>query len=234
MKNMRNIVVFFLLFPFVITQQVIAADIESRATDTYASLAASAFQQDNVVVAVDLLLEKNVPLGQIVGSAANRRVPMDSLVAALLDAGLAQDEIILQTMLGPVYFKNALTALGANGISAKTVLKLLVRKRAEKRRIVETCSFMLDQEGYSKADILRALVEAEADRDTIVAVVRELDIPPATVAGVFQAAARAPRGFGHVFTRQALPQPALTAMGISRITPGDAFKKRDIISPSSP
>lgn len=197
------------------------------------SLARSAFAEGDAGVAVKLLLEKNVPVPMIVDTAIKSGVSREKLVTALLAAGIDRETVVLQVVQAGGYVGTNLRALSASGISPREIFLLLVRRNRGMEEILDAAQFMLDQ-GYSKAEVLEALSTVEADREVVVQIVRRLNIPPATVVSAYRPGVLESRGFGHVFCRHALPQPALVALGVARIHAADPFKNRSVISPSSP
>ncbi len=224
--------VILLVFLAIAGYPVIASENWSQNGDD--SLAGAAFAEGDVNVAVRFLLEKQVPLPVIIRNAVNSGVSQNELVSALLAAGIVRETVILQMVQSPLYFGTALEALNANGISAREIFILLVQKNMDIERIVDAGQFMLRQ-GYSKAEVLKALSAAKAERVVVVQVVQRLQIPPATVVSAYQPEVQQMRGIGHLFIRQTLPQPAWLILGMSHIGPSDAFKDpRKIISPSRP
>lgn len=204
------------------------------------TLPQSAFEEGDASTAIPMLINEGVPVPEIISAATRNDVAAEAVVAGLLKAGVSEEEIVFHIMEGPMPSETALLALDANGIAATTVLGYLIKWRNSSGNIYETSDFML-QQGYSKEELLQELADADADRNLVVQVVRWFSIPPATVVAVYQpeagtGAAEATEGFGHVFARQSIPQPALFAAGASRIGNNDAFTNRGggVISPIQP
>lgn len=201
-------VAFFIGLPVLVT----GADIPAM---TYSeTLPQSAFEKGNPVAAVRMLLKEGVPLSGIIKGAKKSGLSQDAIVAALLDAGVSGEKVVLFCLQGPLSFKRALPILDEYGVSPDKVLVWLITWETGVHGVRETCDYML-KHGYSQVDLLTIMSEAGAERHLVVQVVRWFKIPPAAVIAVYQTFLDY---FGHVFNRQSLPQPALLSIGVGRIT----------------
>jgi len=197
------------------------------------TLPRSAFQASDVRGAVLVLVDENVPITEIIQSGLRSGASHESLVGALLAAGVPEKTVITKAMQGPMSAGKALKALSTHKVPPAKVLKYLIEWESPSGTVYETCDYML-KHGYTEADLLRALSNANAERETVAQVVRWFDIPPATLVSVLQPAEPGPERFGHVFARHVLPQPAQLALGVSRVNNSDAFKNRGPVSPMKP
>ncbi len=207
--------------------------VETPSTTYSETLPQSAFQLGDAEAAVKMLLDSGVPISVIINAAIQNGVSPEALVGALLGAGISAEKVVLYCLEGPMPFEKVLYALKAHGVLPEDVLTWLIKRRMSSSAIYDVCDFMLKQ-GYSKADLLRVLKDADADRKLVIQVVRWFDIPPATVVAVYQSLGRrAAVFFGLFFTRHSLPQPALLAIGVARINV-DECGSRPVISPMKP
>ena len=92
---------------------------------------------------------------------------------------------------------------------------------------------MLDS-GYTQSALMEALFRSGTDFNTIGIAAERLGIPPATIVVAYRTVFGGQGRFGHLYTRQSLPQPALIAVGVARINNNDAFSGRNEISASTP
>jgi hypothetical protein len=225
----KHIVAVGVLF-FVLWTTVSVAAVDTPAMSYSETLPQSAFEKGDPYAAVKMLLKAKVPVQDIINAAIRNGIAQDVIVSALLAAGIAPEKVVLYCLQGPISFKNVLAALQDFGVPPENVLTWLINWKTGLDGLYATCDFML-KNGRSKADLLRTLGEAGADRDLVVQVVRWFDIPPATVIAVYQTFLDY---FGHVFNRNALPQPALLAIGVARITVEECADCRPVISPMVP
>ncbi len=207
-----------------------AVAVQTQPASYSETLPQSAFQESDADSAVIMLLDSNVPISVIISAAIQSGVTEEAIVGALLSAGIPPKDVVRHCLEAHISFQGALKALKKYGVAPDLVLTWLIKWNLGIDGIYDTCAFMLDNE-FSKADILRVLKEAEADREIVVQVVRWFDIPPATVVAVYQSFLDY---FGHVFNRSALPQPALLSIGVARITPVLDDPCRPVISPMRP
>ena len=225
----KHFVAIAVLF-FVARATVSVAAVDTPPLTYSETLPQSAFENGDPSAAVKMLLKSKVPVPDIINAALQNGITQDVIVSALLAAGIAPEKVVLYCLQGPISFKNALAALLQFGVPPENVLTWLIEWKTGLDGIYETCDFML-KNGRSKADLLRTLGAAGADRDLVAQVVRWFDIPPATVIAVYQTFLDY---FGHVFNRHALPQPALLAIGVARITIENCIDCRPVISPMVP
>ncbi len=226
---MKKFTVLGVVVCFVFGLPLFAGAINVPASTYSETLPQSAFEKGDVSAAVKMLLNANVPIALIIKAAKNSGVSPSALVEALLAAGIEPEKIILFCLQGDLDFESALGVLNERGTPPEQVLTWLIQWETGLGGLYETCDFMLRHD-RTKADLLRALAENEAERELVVQVVRWFNIPPATVIAVYHSFLDF---FGHVFNRHSLPQPALLAIGVSRITI-EGEGRRPVISPMVP
>jgi len=222
----KNLIAAGMMFFLVFTPMIVSA-VETPPLPYGETLPQSAFQQGDTKAAVRMLLKANVPVSEIIKAAVQNGVSYDDIIGALLAVGIPPGKIVIYCLDGPIPFKNAVAALNNHGVPPDDILTWLINWKTGINRIYDACEFML-LHGYSQADVLKTLKAADADREVVIQVVRWFKIPPATVIAVYQERLDY---FGHVFNRYSLPQPALLAIGVSRIV---VDQRGPVISPMTP
>lgn len=199
------------------------------------SLFEESLVSNNLENAVSFLLQESIPVPLIISKFQTRGFADKEIVNALLKTQLLREEIVFYVFQSHIPSDIALGLFEENGIGQDYILDVLVSRDVCQSRIIATCQYMVDR-GKAKIDVLQMLTQAGADQDTVVKTGTDFQISPATITSVYQEAKEVPSEFGHAFTIQSEPQPALVSVGISRITGGDAFLNDpgDEISPSKP
>jgi len=207
---------------------------EKSSTDYDEAFVGAAFDKYSLQSAVQMLVEKNLPVQVIIEGAQKAGHRGGRITDALFQSSLPTDQVIINAMQSHMSPTQVLRSLADAGVSSETVLKLLIQNKLDTNRILSTCRYMLDQEKYTKAELVKALAKAGAERPTFIKAERRFDIPPAITVEVYEKVHGEPGQFGHVYTRHSLPQPARIAVGVARIHNSDAFKGRDVVSPKAP
>ena len=113
-------------------------------------------------------------------------------------------------------------ALLKTKLSPEEIVFYVFQGHASYNNILEA----FEKNGYDKIEILQLLASVGVNKDIFFRAGRYFKIPRATLVAIYQEAKERPAKFGRVAAIQSVAgQPALIAIGISRITAGDAFLK---------
>jgi hypothetical protein len=230
MSKRLTAVVFFLLLPAILLNVVTAEKARAEIDDAFI---AATFENYSLQSAVQMLIKKDILIPLIIEEAQKAGYSDGSITAALYQSELPPEKVVVECMLSHMSARHVLKSLEKCGTDPETVLGILVKNKLDKNRVLATCGYMLDQ-GYTKAELVKVLARVGADRNIIIKVSRQFDIPPATTLEAYKEVQGEPGEFGHVFTRHSLPQPARIAIGVARIHNSDAFENRPVISPKTP
>ena len=227
-------IVLCLLMSVVVFNAAFAAAEEERGADYDEAFVGAAFDKYSLQSAVQVLVEKRLPVPVIIEQAQRAGHRDGRITGALLQSNLSTDQVIINAMQSHMAPRQVLKSLDDAGVSPEQVLELLIENKLDMNRVFSTCRYMLESTEYTKAELVEALAKAGADRPIFIKAERRFDIPPAITVEVYEKVHGEPAKFGHVYTRHSLPQPARIAVGVARIHNSDAFKGRDVISPKSP
>lgn len=230
-KFLKGIMVALLsiFLPITILTAGAAENAPSGLDDAFISTALGGYP---IETAIQLLLSKNIPIQIIIEEARKAGFSDGEIISALYSSGLPAETAILESMLSHMSSGNVLKNLDAMGVDPVSVLNLLIKNKLDLNRILDTCNYLLSN-GYTKAELMKSLMEAGADQDTIFKASSRFNISPATVLEAQEDIHGEPGRFGHVYNRFSLPHPALFAVGVARIH-NEVCKDRPVISPCRP
>lgn len=230
MTKRLTLTIFFILFSAIF---LCAGTAEKAQAEVDPAFIAATFENYSLPSAVQTLIQKNIPMPVIISEAQKAGHRDARITAALIQTELPADQVVMECMLSHMSARKVLAGLEKHDMPPETVLDILIKNKLDTNRILATCEYMLDR-GYTKAALVESLTGAGADRNIIIKAARQFDIPPATTVEAYEEVQGEPGQFGHVYTRNSLPRPALIAVGVARIHNSDAFKERDPLSPKKP
>ena len=230
MLKKLTVLLLLLFSPMMAVNANSAQNTQSEVDDAFM---AATFERYPLQTAIQTLIQKNVPVQVIIEEAQKAGHRDGRVTQALYQSNLSEAQVILGAMQSHMSPRRVLKSLADAGVAPEKILNLLIKNESDMNRIFAACRFMLNN-GYTKAELVKALSDAGAGRPILIKATRRFDIPPATTVQAYEAVHGEPEKFGHVYTRHSLPKPARIAVGVARIHNTDAFKGRDIISPKNP
>jgi len=193
----------------------------------------AALTKGTLPAAVQLLLTKDFPVQMIIDAALEAGYGDAAITRALFQSSLPIDKVVINTLQSHMMSKKVLTSLQKQGLDPATILQTLLKNQADINCILSTFQFILNQD-ETKYQAMEMLINAGADRDTILRVAKHFNVPPATVLEAYRQIYGDFGQFGHVYNRHSKPKPALLAVGVARINNCDACRNRPVISPHRP
>ena len=227
MRKYMPILIGFLFF--ISFNAVYAEQAHLDLDDAYIKTAIESYPADS---AFELLISKGVPLSLIIDEAQKAGIH-DTRIAAGLYQTMQAPEVILTLMQSNLSPGHVLRSLENQGVDPEDVLRLLIENQSDINRIHSTCRYLLQNKGYTDVELLTVLLNAGADRDTLLRVSMAFNIPPATLLEMHMDIHGEIFPFGYVFSRHTLPKPALIAVGLARMHTRDPGLQAPI-SPKTP
>lgn len=193
----------------------------------------AALTEETLPAAVQLLLTKDFPVQMIIDAALEAGYGDAAITRALFQSSLPIDKVVINTLQSHMVSRKVLTSLQKQGLDPATILQTLIKNQTDVNCILSTFQFILNQD-KTKYQAMEMLINAGADRDTILRVAKHFNVPPAIVLEAYRQIYGDFGQFGHVYNRHSKPKPALLAVGVARINNCDACRNRPVISPHRP
>ena len=227
LKCKISIVFFSVVISIMMTAGAFAVD-QDAARD---SLIDATFENNDLNMAVQILVHEKVPVADIIKSAQTMGFGNIKIVDALLDTALSCEDVILASLKNNVpsnVILNSTRICGPEyGYTPESVLQLLVEKKISTDIIVQTCQSMISQ-GSTKYDIILNIYQANADNQTIINIANQLNVPAAVVSDI------CPECYGFGKKSKSVPRSGAHVIGKDRISNGTTDTGRGPISPYKP
>ena len=218
--------VLLLLFPTLVP----TADCDEGVGSVLAGeFAETVFEQYSLQEAVRMLVEKAVPVEQIIGMAQKAGYGDGEITVALYLSGLTPEEAIIGALGSDMDAGKVMVALRNQGVDPVEVIGMPAVQQLDMDRLVSIYKYMLDS-GFTESGLMVALFRSGTDYNTIGIAAERLGISPATIVAAYRTVFGGQGTFGHLYTKESLPQPALISVGVARINKSG----RNDISPSIP
>ncbi len=198
---------------------------EPSAPELTGEFAETVFNQYSLQEAVRMLLEKNIPVEQIIELAQKAGYGDGEITVALYVSGLPSEDAIMGALRSEMDAAKVMAALRDQGVEPLSVIDLLAVQDLDVERRVSVYKFMLGGD-FTESGLMEALFRSGMDYNAIGIVAERLGIAPATIVAAYRTVFGGQGKFGHLYTSQTLPQSALITVGVER--------GRNEISPSRP
>jgi len=245
---------YFLMMIFAMVLSAMTSANAFAAVDDWQPLLDVAFEQNDLEMAVLILVnDNNVPVSDIIVKAREMGFGYTRIVDALVDTKLSCEQVMVDALMNnvpPTALFDSEKISDDYDYTPELILRLLVKdlmfmelveehlgeqdenletKKENLKIMIRVCKSMMDDEDFSQYEIMLNLCQAEASNVLIAETAEEFDVPPATT---FKACPKHAE-YGHAYISHDLPQEAYIIIGVDHQTLDDTAG-RGVISPMRP
>jgi len=245
---------YFLMMIFAMVLSAMTSANAFAAVDDWQPLLDVAFEQNDLEMAVLILVnDNNVPVSDIIVKAREMGFGYTRIVDALVDTKLSCEQVMVDALMNnvpPTALFDSEKISDDYDYTPELILRLLVKdlmfmelveehlgeqdenletKKENLKIMIRVCKSMMDDEDFSQYEIMLNLCQAEASKVLIAETAEEFDVPPATT---FKACPKHAE-YGHAYISHDLPQEAYIIIGVDHQTLDDTAG-RGVISPMRP